>query len=145
MSTQKEVPEFKTGIYQHFKGKLYFLEGLELDADSNEDRFRVRYWALYPGQNLPFSQSFEEFSKPLAPLSPGSPKRFSLVRELPAEKMRILLPGSPVEEEHRWLHHVEKVGENGNGIFIQFKPYNNVIFTVGLEKFLQKYKFTQSE
>lgn len=90
----------ETGIYRHYKnGDLYFVEGLEQDADSNDIKLRVRYHALYPGTKMPFSRSLESFSETVGLLidkDDEPTKRFTLVQALPVEKMKILLPGTKV-------------------------------------------------
>lgn len=107
----QDPTQFQTGIYRHFKkGDLYFAEGLELDADVNVDTFRVRYHALYPGKPFPFSKRLNGIggfvdgmvidpNKPTMCLATEvnlSP-RFTLIQELPAEKLQMLIPGTKVE------------------------------------------------
>lgn len=146
-----DVLELKTGIYRHFKGKLYFVEGLEQDADSNEEKFRVRYRALYPGKNLPFSRSLEGFTGIVDPSDPTSIRRFTMVRELPTEKMWILLPKTQVgipNASYREPHTVEEVQMENNSIFVKTYCESNCESSrrvVALEAFLKFFFVVCSE
>lgn len=127
------------GIYRHFKkGDLYFAEGLEFDADVDEERLRVRYWALYPGPKLPFSRSLSSFNemvdKPktrlfvvdgnLALDPVGQVKKFDLIKALSVKKVEMLLPNAKICSKNMKTSHylVQYCAEENKKIIVCIHP-----------------------
>jgi hypothetical protein len=136
-----EIPTIQTGIYRHFKlGALYFVEGLEMDTDSNSTKFRVRYTALYPESSFPFSRSLSNFKDKKVGPERRFVERFALVQALPVEKMQMLLPGTmvqwPCADRIKKLR-VESLTETENGILVKLNGPKGDI-SVFLSEFLTK-------
>lgn len=89
------MSNFQTGIYCHYRsGNLYFAS--EVREDHNTGDLWVSYDALYPGITRGFTKRLGQFFASVPDADNKPVKRFTLVQELPVEKMQMLLPGTKV-------------------------------------------------
>ncbi len=140
--------QFETGIYSHFgRDDLYFADGLEVD-DSNDNKLRVRFHALYTKCKLPFSRSLDNFGERmsiygLAGMTQTS--RFILVHPLPPEKLHMLLPGTLAGEKLEGIpciatFQVEKVRAAQAQCQVELRELCcGSIVSVPLEEYLEKF------
>jgi hypothetical protein len=70
-------PTIESGIYRHFRGNLYFVQGVAIRND--DDTEDIVYHPLYPSQHKLFTQSRRKFTEPIQRESYSGP-RFNKLR-----------------------------------------------------------------
>lgn len=130
---QKQT-QLQTGIHRHYKkGMLYFVR--EVIEDANTHVLMVVYNALYPvcpGTKIAYCRRLGSFYDVVAKDEEDKPiSRFTLIMPLPADKVRLLLPGTPL---HMSWAHVEKAEykvkesfEKDGKVYIQLKNLDSEV------------------
>lgn len=135
------MPNFQSGIYRHYNnGQLYFASQVRLNHTSGE--WIVCYDALYPDARGSYWKPINEFGELMKKSNELFISRFTLVHELPAEKMQMLLSGNRVKRKNTtaFIFTVVDCIQGEKSVFVNTKIDLCPIASIPILEFLKNFE-----